>query len=133
MYMEALAEMRLIVNEVSIKNNRLQDGEFTINPVFSRKIQMLLDHIGAMELTVKIENSADTPFPVDIWVSVTGIFNLSQLPPEQHEKFLKITAVQIVFPYIRTIVSNMTVNALMPPIVLPVIDVRNLFPEYDNK
>lgn len=42
-------------------------------------------------------------------------------------EFLKIEAVNIMFPYLRSITTNLTTTAMMPPIVLPIVDVKKLF------
>ena len=45
------------------------------------------------------------------------------------DNFLNIQAVQIMFPYIRTMVTSLTSAALMQPLILPFVDVRQLFQE----
>ena len=127
-----IANFQIITNEISIKNNKLPDGNFSIAPRYSRSIGMIDRNTGFMELGLEIINSEDTPFPLDIKVSLTGIFELTQVPEDQRDYFLKITAVQIMFPYVRNIVSTITSSALMPPIILPIIDVKKLFPEQDS-
>ena len=127
--METLANMQLVTNEISMKVNDIPDGEFKIIPKFTRSVGMLSETKGYMELVTEITNTPDNPFPVDIKVSITAVFDMDNFPKEQYDSFLKLNAVQIVFPYVRNIISNITTSAMIPPIILPIVDVKKLFPE----
>lgn len=127
--MEPLANVQLITNEISIKNNHLPDGKFQINHSITRNINTIDDTHVAVELVYEIINSEEHPFPIDVRVSLTGIFDLSNIPQNAVEHFLKYQAVQILYPYVRTMVTNITASSFMPPIIPPVIDVMKLFPE----
>lgn len=131
--MEPLVEMRIQTNEVSIKNNSLPDGNYTVNPVFTRKTGFEDKDTAFTELSVEIINSEENPFPVDIRASVTGFFKNIRIPAEQEEDFLKYNAVHILFPYLRTIISTITTACMLPPIILPIIDVKTLFPDDQEK
>lgn len=130
--METLANMQLVTNEISMKVNDIPDGEFKIIPKFTRSVGMLSETTGYMELVTEIMNTPDNPFPVDIKVSITAVFDMDNFPKEQYDSFLKLNAVQIVFPYVRNIISNITTSAMIPPIILPIVDVKKLFPEIDE-
>lgn len=125
--MEPLVNMQLITNEVSIKNNNLPNGQFTINPKFTRNIGAIDESHAFTELKVEILNSEDAPFPVDVVVSLTGLFDISTLPEKDVDAFLKFQAVHILLPYIRSMVSSITASSLMPPILLPIVDAKALF------
>ncbi|MBR3382807.1 MAG: protein-export chaperone SecB [Clostridia bacterium] len=131
--MEPLANVQIVTNEVVIKNNDLQPGEFTVSPVFARKTGMISETVAFVELTAIIENTVENPFPIDIKVRLTGIFDLVNFPKEQYKQFMDVTAVQILFPYVRSIITNATSSALMPPIILPIIDVKKLFPDESSQ
>ena len=127
--MRQLTNMLLITNEVSIKNNNLPAGPYKVAPKFTRNISKHVDGRSAVELVAEITNTEENPFPVDIRVSMTGIFDTRGFKEEEVDSFLKINAVQILFPYIRTTISNITSGAFMAPIILPVVDVLSLFQE----
>jgi len=131
--MEPVVEMRFQTNEVSIKNNFLPEGNFTVNPKFTRKVGFVDRETAFTELLLEIINTEENPFPVDIRVSITGFFKNNSLPPEQEDDFLKINAVHILFPYLRSIVSTITTASMFPPIILPIIDVKTLFPDDQEK
>ena len=125
--MQPLVNMEMVVNEISIKNNNLPAGNYNIKPVVKRNIGELDENHMVVELIAEIVNTEENPFPVDIRVSIAGKFETEKIPKEEVDHFLKIQAVQILFPYVRSMVTNITTNAMMSPIVLPVVDVRTLF------
>lgn len=127
--MQPLVNFQLVTNEISVRNHHLPNGQFNISPRITRNITRDDETHATVEIVLEIINSKEAPFPIDLRVRLSGIFDISAFPAEEVDDFLKIQAVQILFPYVRTMVSSITASALMPPIVLPVIDVRTLFPE----
>lgn len=127
--MTTKVDMQLITNELSIKNNQLPPGTFKIDPRVTRNIGVIDDTHRFTQLIVEIVNSMETPFPIDIRADMTAVFDISSLPEDKVDDFLKHQAVAIVLPYIRGMISSATANALMPPIVIPIIDVAELFPD----
>ncbi len=127
--MQPLVNMQIVTNEISIKNNHLPEGQFTIQSQINRNIGILDDTHSTVELVLDILNTEEHPFPLDIHISLTGIFDISTLPAEARDSFLKLQAVQILYPYLRTMLTNITSSSLMPPIILPIVDVSTLFPE----
>ena len=127
--MDSLVNVQFIVNEISLKNNNINEGEFRIAPQLSRTIGIIDDAHATVQLVLDLRNTKDNTFPIDIKVDITGIFDISNLNKEEIDQFLKLQAVHIMYPYIRTIISNVTSSAMMPPVILPIIDVKSLFPE----
>ena len=112
-----------VVNEASIKNNNLPVGNFKLNPQIQKKIGKANSPENAyiVEVRAEIHNTPDNPFPIDLIASLSGIFNIEGDNEEEINNFLQIQGFQIVFPYLRSLVSNMTANAMMPPIFLPIV------------
>ncbi len=125
--MTTQVNMQLVTNEISVRNNQLPPGTFNINPRFRRNIGIIDETHSFTQLVVEIKNSAENPFPVDITADLTAVFDISTIPQEKLEDFLKHQAVHILMPYIRGMISSVTANALMVPIVLPVYDAEQLF------
>ncbi len=125
--MEALVNYKLIINDVIIHNNMLPDGKFLIDPQLHRSVSRIDDNNAAVTYVLEIKNTNEKPFPVDILVSITGIFDISNLDKKDVDNFLNVQSCQIIFPLIRTIVANLTSSSLMPPILLPIIDARKAF------
>lgn len=129
--MSIVTNMELITKEISVKHNNLPVGEFVMNTRFRRNIGTTEDGRYFTELSVLIANTEENPFPIDLHVCIVGIFELEGKDQEYIDIFLRVNAVQILFPYLRTMVSNITSSAMMPPIVLPIINPQELFPD-DN-
>ena len=125
--MQPLANFRIAVKEMRIKNNELADGEYQFSPVITRNIATIDEKTALVELILKAENSKEKPFPIDLYISLEGYFNIENIPKEQIDHFLKVQSVQILYPYLRASASNLTTAALMPPIVLPIIDAKTMF------
>ena len=122
---------QIITNELSLKNNNLPDGQFQFAPVFTRQIEKD-DKYGCTRLIVEAKNTEENPFPVDIKVDMTARIELTKIPEDVNDTFLKYNAVSLLLPYARTILTNMTTSALIVPIVLPIIDPHELFPEEEK-
>lgn len=118
-----LNNFTLIVNEAFIKNNNLPVGEFKLNPQIQKKIGKANspENTYVVEVRVEILNTPENPFPIDLVASLSGIFNIEGDNEEEINNFLQIQGFQIVFPYLRSLVANMTANAMMPPIFLPIV------------
>ena len=110
-------------NEASIKNNNLPVGEFKLNPQIQKKIGKANSPGNAyvVEIRVEILNTPENPFPIDLVASLSGIFNIEGDNVEDINNFLQLQGFQMVFPYLRSLVANMTANAMMPPIFLPIV------------
>ena len=119
---------QIMTNEISLKNNNLQDGTFQFAPTFTRTIWKE-GGFGCTRLVTIIKNTEEKPFPIDITVDVTARINLAEVPEEKVDQFLEINAVQILLPYVRTMITNTTTSALMAPIILPILDPQELFKE----
>lgn len=127
--MQQLVNMSLKLNELTIKNNGFQNGNFQLSPAITRRITDLNENSFSIQLILTITNKEEEPFPFDILVNLGGTFEISNIPAEDREYFKKIQAPVIMFPYLRSILTTVTANTFMPPIILPVIDVKSLFPE----
>ena len=117
---------QITTNEISIKNNFLADGTYQFAPVFTRQIQKD-EKTGRTRLIMEAKNTKENPFPVDIRVDVTATVDMTEIPEEAQDKFLELNVVQILLPYVRSMISNTTGSALMVPILLPLLDAQELF------
>lgn len=120
--------LTLMVNEASIKNNNLPVGEFKVNPQIQKKIGKANSPGNAyvVEVRVEILNTPENPFPIDLVASLSGIFNIEGDNVEEINNFLQLQGFQMVFPYLRSLVANMTANAMMPPIFYQFVLLINL-------
>ena len=126
--MQQFIDFAISTEEVAIKNNNLPEGSFNIVPKYTRLINRNDSAKRAsVTLSVEILGTEAEPFPVDVRIVQKGTFNMEKIPAEQIDEFLKYNAVQVLFPYLRTTLSTSLSAAMMPPIVLPIIDVQEAF------
>ena len=112
-----------VVNEASIKNNNLPVGDFKLNPQIQRRIGKASNSENSyiLEVRVDIQNTQANPFPIDLAASLSGLFNIEGDNIDEINNFLQLQGFQMVFPHLRSLVANMTANAMMPPIFLPIV------------
>ena len=126
--MYKLTKTSFIIHELRITKNNLAPGNYQLKPYITRQIGKLKESVYFTKLFLSIENTPDQPFPVNITVDFRGIFEFKDIIDETRVfDFLKIQAVQIMYPYLNSTVTNLSINAMMPPIVLPIIEAANLF------
>lgn len=121
----------LITNEVRLVNNNLPKGEFKMDLKLNQIIQKDDEVHSRVTYVLEIKNTPETPFPIDLLVSVTGLFDITNINEKDVDDFLKVQSCQIIFPYIRSMITSLTSNAFLPPLILPIVDARKLFGKKD--
>lgn len=119
-------ELSYKLNRVKIEPNQRLD----IKPQFSRQVRKANDNAKMLfiALSVKIESTEAEPKPFDINTSLVGVFELEKEPSAQEERAFVIEATQLLYPYLRAAVTNLTAQAYITPLNLPVIN-GPIFPE----
>lgn len=130
--MDSLVNYKLFINRICLKNNYLPDGKFSVDPRITRKIDVVDETHSAVTYELEIKNSEAHSFPIDLEVSLTGVFDISKLDEKSVDDFLKVQTCQILFPQIRSIVANITASSMMVPLLLPIVDARKLFENENN-
>ena len=124
----------ITTEELSYKLNRVQiapNQRLDIKPQFARQVRKPNDNKKLMfiSLAVKIETSEQEPKPFDLNVNLVGVFELEKEDYNaQEERAFVIEATQLLYPYLRSTVSNLTAQAYITPLNLPVIS-GPIFPE----
>lgn len=124
----------ITTEELSYKINRVQiapNQRLDIKPQFARQVRKPNDNkkLVFISLAVKIESTEAEPKPFDLRVTLVGVFELdSDNYTAQEERSFVIEATSLLYPYLRTAVSNLTAQAFVTPLVLPVIS-GPIFPE----
>lgn len=118
--------------ELSFKLNRVRlnpQDKLDIKPQFSRQVRKVNnnDKLNFVALSVKIESTEEEPKPFNINVTLVGVFEVTDMKPEEERNFV-IEATKTVYPYLRSAVTNLTANAYIAPLNLPIIN-GPLFPE----
>ena len=121
----ALIFERYVVNKVIFTRNENYDLEQKTSIQFSiSKSVKKKDNKMEITLNTKIfENAEKNNYPFEMDVQITGFFVI------ENEKNINFepNAVAILYPYIRAIVSTYTANANVNALILPPINVNNLF------
>ncbi|MHB1682817.1 MAG: protein-export chaperone SecB [Bacilli bacterium] len=78
------------------------------------------------------EDFSEIENPFYLTVTLTGAFTLSleNVPPEmdqkQQDQLLQVNTTAILFPYLRSLITNITANANVPPLILPPVNTYTL-------
>jgi|AntRauTorckE6833_2_1112554.scaffolds.fasta_scaffold61229_2 preprotein translocase subunit SecB len=122
--------MKINHTNIRAKNINLHDyglkgHNFKINPKYYKKITKLENDSYRLELFIDIKNTKENPFPIDLSVDFETTFSFADYESDDEiKKFLNINAVQMIFPFMRSAINSVVSSALLPPLVLPIIDVR---------
>lgn len=122
------------VNEITFKRNENIKGKsFNIIPVFSRSFYIINEKQYAVKVSVKILNSETQPFPFDVACTAVGYFEIEEGIINNNEDLLKNNGTQLLFPYLRSLLSSITATAMVAPINIPIIDIINTFINEESK
>lgn len=104
------------------KFNRLgsQRNEAELNINFSAKDSY---NKNTKELIIHLMADLKCDEMFDLNVKIVGIFGIL----EEESKRLKPNAIAIIFPYLRSQISLLTTQPNMLPVVLPAMNINNLF------
>ena len=124
----ALVFEKYVVDKVEFTRNNEYSTREKVNIQFSvRKEISKVDNKMNVTLYVKVfENAKENNYPFEMFIQVTGFFSI-----ENDDKRIDFepNAIAILYPYIRSIVSTYTANANVNPLILPPININNLFKE----
>lgn len=108
--------------------NKQRDGNFMLSPEVAVSIRKLNNDIWETMLSYRVLDKEEQPFPFNLEVSIALISDLSStgFDKEQLIQYLKVNSVNILFPYLRSAITNITSAALVNPIVIPIVDTSAL-------
>ena len=124
----------LSADELSFKVNPIKatnDTNFEIKPMFSRQIRQANENpkINLVVLECKIESTEESPKPFNLHVRFVGVFEVNNMNNDEDRRSFAINATETMFPYLRAAVTNLTADALINPLTLPVVSGATLFPD----
>ncbi len=119
--------------ELSFKLNRIKlnpEDKLDIKPQFSRQVRKVNgnEKLNFVALSVKIESTEAEPKPFNIFATLVGVFEVDGMSGAADERRFVIEATKLVYPYLRSAVTNLTASAFIAPLNLPVIS-GPIFPE----
>ena len=124
----------LTADELTFKVNPIKatpDMKFEIKPFFSRQIRQANENpkINIVVLECKIEHKDDSPKPFNLTARFVGVFEVENMTTDEDKRTFAINATETMFPYLRAAVTNLTADALINPLTLPVVPGSTLFPD----
>lgn len=122
----------ITAEELSFKLNHVKiapDTRLDIKPQFSRQVRKANgnEKLNFVVLSVRVASTEEEPKPFDINVSLVGIFEV-EVANQSEERSFVIEATKLIYPYLRSAVTNLTANAYIAPLNLPIIN-GAIFPE----
>ncbi len=121
--MENLRFIQYRVEEMAFRRNDRVAAEtrnFQIVPQIRVELKIEKENYFLI-LSSKVENTEEKPTPFDFSVKIFGQFVITQMTDIDS---LRMQGTNFLYPYLRSTVSTMIVNAGMPPYFLPVIDAK---------
>ena len=110
---------------ITLLDNCLSGDNFKILPKYYKKITDLGEDNYKLILIVEIKNTPSNPFPLDIQVEFETHFSFKEYESkEEIDTYLNVNAIQMIFPFMRSAINSVVSAAILPPLVLPIIDVR---------
>ncbi len=124
----------ITADELSFKVNRIEikpDTRFEIKPMFSRQVKQLNDNpkINLVVLECKIESTEESPKPFNLFARFVGVFEVDGMNTDEDRRTFHANATETMFPYLRAAITNLTADALVNPLFLPVVSGATIFPE----
>ena len=124
-YKSALKFIDYFVDEIQFYNNSKYNGN-SIKMKFDidNEIEFIEEDkfLSTIECNIFDKDEIDK-YPFYMKVVLTGIFEFINVPEDKKDIFAKQNALAILFPYLRSIVANYTMNANMAPFNLPVMNI----------
>lgn len=106
--------------ELSLVNKLPNGAQLKLDTKYSYNVQYSKSLTCQGELSIEVF-SKDQPEKFAIKTKTVGIFSYKE---GADKDILHVKSFKALFPYARALITNIVVNAGMPPIVLPEIDVE---------
>ncbi len=100
--------------------------KITLSPSFNRTIRKIDEKTHEVSISVALKQE-NLPFEAEL--SLTGNFIYEDVDPA--EKMIKINAVSILYPYVRSTLSMITNLAGIPPVTIPTINFVQMYEDIE--
>lgn len=125
------------INKLSYERNHnfKNNGSIELSTELSGTINIISDTSAEVTLTANIGDVSNISSPFEVSCSIVGLFNFNELESNNQlfETFLKQNAVAILFPYLRSLVSEISLKSNeYPSLIMPVINVVKLLEDTDS-
>ena len=110
-------------NQVFFDNKNLIDREIKLQFKYETEFFSVNDTDFDILLGVKLSPAVDEILPFNLDIALTGHYSVDKDAPR--DIFIQ-NAIAILFPYLRTLVSNTTLNANITPLILPCVNINKM-------
>ncbi|MEJ6952080.1 protein-export chaperone SecB [Natronospora cellulosivora (SeqCode)] len=128
-----------IINNIEFDFNSQFDNEGDIleldfNLDYSVKIDEEENHKGSTQLRIKIwEDAYNNNYPFKLSVEIIGFFSADkEMDKKKFAEMCESNGTAILFPFLRSVITDITKNANVTPLVMPLINVENFIKDKNN-
>lgn len=109
------------VKEIIFSNNIKSKVELKLGNKVSHNVRYSTNNICEAELTVEVKDK-DNPDILSVKVTVSGIF---QITNNVEKEFIHVETFKELFPFAKALITTISANAGIAPIIVQSIDIEN--------
>ena len=117
------------VNRLHYEEIESDGAEFSINPQFTRTLKKSGESDYLVEVRVLLEPHEKAPLPFRIDIEIAGQFRIECEDEDLKKQLIEKNTLAILFPYVRSALSSLTLLANIPPLIMPLFDLTKVFEE----
>ncbi len=119
-----------VVREINfLRNDHYKPEKMNLDMKLAKNATYLDNNRVRFNVNVKIfEEAVSKNYPFSLSFVLSGLFQYVDIniDVDENRDILEYQMIDIIYPYIRTIVSSVLTTANLPPIFLPTIDISKL-------
>ncbi len=108
-------------SEIEFINKHENGTRIEFENKYSYNVKYSANNTCVGEFTVEVNDKANKD-KFHIKAVVLGVFTYN---PEAKKEIIHVESYKELFPYVRTMISTLTVNAGIPPVILPNFDIES--------
>lgn len=118
-----IAKFTIVTDKLEFQNNHLPRGQYQLHPQIVGKITKVNATNFFDQIEVHVASSETMKFPFDLHVVMRILYEFRDIQEEkQIFEYLKKDAMQTLYAYVRSQVSQTTLMAGFPPLSLPILE-----------
>jgi preprotein translocase subunit SecB len=120
------------IDEIIFKNNEdFKNEKVNISIDFNKDINYIEEDGEEDKVIVSLEvdvfkDPIKNNYPFHLFIRMIGFFEVTNSDLEGKDIIVNRNTIAIMFPYLRSLVSTITANSQVPPLIIPTINVNKL-------
>ncbi|RAK08991.1 protein translocase subunit secB [Halanaerobium saccharolyticum] len=112
-------------------NENFESEKVKIDMQFNKDIDYI-EEVGSLDrVIVTLEadifnDPIENNYPFNLYIKMTGFFELTTNDIKGKDIIINRNTIAIMFPYLRSLVSTITANSQVPPLIIPTININKL-------